>query len=53
MAEAGFSRCQQFWAAVFTSAPQPFGAVIAYLLVEETRQLLAISFAFAAGPCLR
>jgi zinc transporter, ZIP family len=52
MAEAGFSRRQQFWAAVFTSAPQPFGAVIAYLLVEDVRQLLAISFAFAAGAML-
>ena len=52
MAEAGFGRRQQFWAAVLTSAPQPFGAAIAYLLVEEVRQLLPISFAFAAGAML-
>ena len=52
MAEAGFSRTQQFWAAVLTSAPQPVGAVVAYLLVEQIRQLLPISFAFAAGAML-
>ena len=28
-------RWQQFWAAVLTSAPQPVGAVAAYLLVER------------------
>jgi ZIP family zinc transporter len=49
MAEAGFSRSQQFWAAVLTSAPQPIGAGIAYLLVETVRSLLPVSFAFAAG----
>jgi zinc transporter, ZIP family len=52
MAEAGFSRAQQFWAAVLTSAPQPVGAVVAYLLVEQVQQLLPISFAFAAGAML-
>ena len=35
MRDAGFTPAQQFWAAVATSAPQPVGAVIAYLLVEE------------------
>ena len=52
MSEAGFSRSQQFWAAVLTSAPQPLGAAIAYLLVETVRGLLAVSFAFAAGAML-
>jgi ZIP family zinc transporter len=52
MAEAGFTRSQQFWAAVLTSAPQPVGAVVAYLLVETVRGLLAFSFAFAAGAML-
>jgi zinc transporter, ZIP family len=52
MAEAGFTRSQQFWAAVGTSAPQPFGAVIAYSLVETVRGLLSFSFAFAAGAML-
>jgi ZIP family zinc transporter len=52
MAEAGFGRARQFWAAVATSAPQPVGAVIAYLAVEEVGALLPISFAFAAGAML-
>jgi ZIP family zinc transporter len=52
MAAAGFSRKQQFWAAVLTSAPQPVTAVVAFLLVEEVTALLPISFAFAAGAML-
>lgn len=52
MDSAGFGRAQQFWAAVLTSAPQPVGAVIAYLAVEEVSGLLALSFAFAAGAML-
>jgi zinc transporter, ZIP family len=52
MSEAGFSRGQQFWAAVLTSAPQPVGAVVAFLLVETIQDLLAVSFAFAAGAML-
>jgi zinc transporter, ZIP family len=52
LAAAGYSRARQFWAAVGTSAPQPVGAVIAYLLVEEIESLLPISFAFAAGAML-
>jgi ZIP family zinc transporter len=52
MAAAGFSRTRQFWAAVATSAPQPVGAVIAFLLVEQIGSLLPISFGFAAGAML-
>jgi ZIP family zinc transporter len=52
MAAAGFSRTRQFWAAVGTSAPQPVGALVAYLLVEEVESLLPFSFAFAAGAML-
>ena len=52
MAEAGFSRADQFWAAVLTSAPQPVGAVLAYFVVEHVRGLLPASFAFAAGAML-
>ena len=40
MADAGFSRTQQFWAAVLTSSPQPLGAGIAFVLVETVRSLL-------------
>ena len=52
MEEAGFSRTRQFWAAVGTSAPQPVGAVIAFLAVEQISGLLPFSFAFAAGAML-
>jgi ZIP family zinc transporter len=52
MAEAGFGRGRQFWAAVATSAPQPVGALIAFLAVEEIGGLLPLSFAFAAGAML-
>ena len=37
---------------MLTSAPQPIGAVIAYLLVAEIGALLPLSFAFAAGAML-
>jgi len=52
LAAAGYGRARQFWAAVGTSAPQPVGAVVAYLLVEQIEGLLPISFAFAAGAML-
>jgi ZIP family zinc transporter len=52
MQSAGFGRGQQFWAAVLTSAPQPIGAVAAYLAVERITGLLPFSFAFAAGAML-
>lgn len=52
MAAAGYSRARQFWAAVATSAPQPVGAVIAFLLVEQVQTLLPVSFGFAAGAML-
>jgi len=52
MQSAGFGRGQQFWAAVLTSAPQPIGAVAAYLAVERISGLLPFSFAFAAGAML-
>ena len=52
MAAAGFSRTRQFWAAVGTSAPQPVGALIAFVAVEQISSLLSFSFAFAAGAML-
>jgi ZIP family zinc transporter len=52
MEAAGFGRARQFWAAVGTSAPQPVGALIAYLAVEQVSALLPFSFAFAAGAML-
>jgi zinc transporter, ZIP family len=52
MQEAGFGPARQFWAAVGTSAPQPLGALVAFLAVEEISALLPLSFAFAAGAML-
>lgn len=52
MQEAGFGRNRQFWVAVATSAPQPVGALIAFVAVEWVSALLPISFAFAAGAML-
>src|SRR4051794_15244916 len=52
MREAGFGRTRIFWAAVATSAPQPVGALVAFVAVESISGLLPISFAFAAGAML-
>jgi len=52
MEAAGFGRAEQFWAAVGTSLPQPFGAVVAFLLVDLVQALPPFSLAFAAGAML-
>jgi ZIP family zinc transporter len=52
LAEDGASPARQFWMAVATSVPQPIGAVLAFLLVEEIQGLLPVSFAFAGGAML-
>jgi len=52
MAASGASVSRQAWAAVMTSVPQPIGACIAFLLVQEIASLLPISFGFAAGAML-
>ncbi|MET0557360.1 MAG: ZIP family metal transporter [Solirubrobacterales bacterium] len=52
MQAAGFGPARQFWAAVGTSAPQPIGALVAFLAVQEVSSLLPVSFAFAAGAML-
>lgn len=44
MSIAGYSPSRQLWAAVGSSAPQPVGAVLAYLLVERAQALLPPSF---------
>ena len=49
MQAAGASRSRQFAAAVASSAPQPVGALAAFLLVEQIQGLLPVSLAFAAG----
>ena len=52
MAAEGASPFRQVSAAILTSAPQPLGAVIAYLLTESIVSLLPVSFGFAAGAML-
>jgi zinc transporter, ZIP family len=52
MALAGASRLRQVATAIGTSLPQPVGAVVAFLLVDEIDALLPVSFAFAAGAML-
>jgi ZIP family zinc transporter len=52
MSAAGYGRSRQFWTAVATSAPQPPGALLAYLVVQHVEGLLPISFAFAGGAML-
>ncbi|MFN8163728.1 MAG: ZIP family metal transporter [Solirubrobacterales bacterium] len=52
MQAAGYSHARQFWTAVATSSPQPVGALIAFLAVEQVSSLLPVSFAFAAGAML-
>lgn len=49
---SGMGAKNQFWSAVLTSAPQPVGAVAAFLFVKQFGVLLPISFAFAAGAML-
>jgi ZIP family zinc transporter len=49
---AGVSGGRQLAAAVASSAPQPVGALAAFLLVEQIRGLLPASLAFAAGAML-
>ncbi|WDT93553.1 ZIP family metal transporter [Thermoleophilum album] len=49
LAAAGAGRGRQFWAATASSLPQPPGAAIAYLAVEQVQALLPLSLAFAGG----
>ena len=53
MQRAGFTPWQQFWAAVGTSAPQPIGAVIAFLAVEQVGALLPSRSASRPARCWR
>jgi ZIP family zinc transporter len=40
------------WWAVFSSLPQPIGAVIAFAFVRLARELLPFGFGFAAGAMI-
>lgn len=52
MHDAGFSGARQIGAAVLSSMPQPVGALVAFVAVEQVQALLPFSFAFAAGAML-
>ncbi len=45
----GVSEWRMVWWAVFSSLPQPIGAVIAYYFVTLAKQFLPLGFGFAAG----
>ncbi|GGN91442.1 MULTISPECIES: ZIP family metal transporter [Haloarcula] len=45
----GISEWRMVWWAVFSSLPQPLGAVIAYYFVTLAKQFLPFGFGFAAG----
>ncbi|MFC6764766.1 ZIP family metal transporter [Natrinema soli] len=46
------SNWKMVWWAIFSSLPQPIGAVIAFLFVRMARDLLPFGFGFAAGAMI-
>jgi ZIP family zinc transporter len=48
----GVSEWRMVWWAVFSSLPQPIGAVIAFYFVRLAREFLPFGFGFAAGAMI-
>ena len=48
----GVSEWRMVWWAVFSSLPQPIGAVIAFAFVRTAREFLPFGFGFAAGAMI-
>nr|WP_305794485.1 ZIP family metal transporter [Halomarina rubra] len=48
----GVSRWRMVWWAVFSSLPQPIGAVVAFYFVRIAREFLPVGFGFAAGAMI-
>ncbi len=48
----GVSNIRMVWWAIFSSLPQPIGAVIAFTFVRLAREFLPIGFGFAAGAMI-
>jgi len=46
------SEPRMVWWAVFSSLPQPVGAVVAFVFVRVARQFLSFGFGFAAGAMI-
>lgn len=49
---SGVSNWKTMGAAIFSSVPQPIGAVLAFLFVTQARTLLPIGYGFAAGAMI-
>ncbi|ELY52529.1 zinc/iron permease [Natronolimnohabitans innermongolicus JCM 12255] len=49
LSSMGVSDWKLVWWAVFSSLPQPIGAVVAFAFVRYAREFLAYGFGFAAG----
>jgi ZIP family zinc transporter len=49
MRAMGLSKWRMVGAAIFSSLPQPIGAVIAFVFVTWAREFLPFGFGFAAG----
>lgn len=48
----GMSRWKMLGATIFSSLPQPIGAVIAFLFVRQAKAFIPFGFAFAAGAMI-
>jgi ZIP family zinc transporter len=48
----GVSKWKMVWWSVFSSLPQPIGAVIAFAFVRYAREFLPYGFGFAAGAMI-
>ncbi len=48
----GVSKWRMVWWSIFSSLPQPIGAVIAFYFVRVAREFLPIGFGFAAGAMI-
>jgi ZIP family zinc transporter len=49
---SGVSNWRTMGAAIFSSVPQPIGAVIAFLFVREAKAFLPVGYGFAAGAMI-
>jgi len=52
LGEDSYGKARTFGAAVFTSLPQPIGAVVAFYFVNIAQQFLGFGYGFAAGAML-
>jgi ZIP family zinc transporter len=48
----GVGEWRMVWWAVFSSLPQPIGAVLAFAFVRVAREFLPVGFGFAAGAMI-